>query len=227
VAAASPNEPIAAPDWERPESGARLPAVRHSWRFEQFQTIAAAARDVAAAAKQVVARAATSLSVSALPMVRRFPRSNAALASAAAAAVLTLLFFVRSDSDRPDAATVETTAPLPSSAPPAPVPSSAAPVLASRVPPAPAEGQSGLTVRLVATSTCWVRAVSDGRRTTEHLLKIGDSVEIRAAEQVVLRVGDAGAVSVTVNGRAVPPLGARGAVVTRRISRADTPERAL
>jgi spore germination protein GerM len=34
-------------------------------------------------------------------------------------------------------------------------------------------------------------------------------------------VGDAAAVQVTINGKAVAPLGAHGEVITRRFSRAD------
>jgi hypothetical protein len=84
---------------------------------------------------------------------------------------------------------------------------------------------AGLTVRLVANSPCWIRAVADGAQTIERTLKVGEAIEVRAKDQVLLRLGDAGAVGVSINGRAAAPIGGRGQVVTRRFFRRDYPER--
>jgi hypothetical protein len=74
---------------------------------------------------------------------------------------------------------------------------------------------------LSANAPCWVRAVADGVQTIERMLKVGETIEVRAQDLVVLRVGDAGALSVSVNGRAASAVGPRGQVVTRRFSRRD------
>ena len=81
--------------------------------------------------------------------------------------------------------------------------------------------RAALTMTLSANAPCWVRAVADGVQTIERMLKVGETIEVRAQDQVVLRVGDAGALSVSVNGRAASTVGPRGQVVTRRFSRRD------
>ena len=78
-----------------------------------------------------------------------------------------------------------------------------------------------LTMTLSAKAPCWVRAVADGVQTIERMLTVGETIEVRARDLVVLRVGDAGALSVSVNGRAASTVGPRGQVVTRRFSRRD------
>ncbi len=42
---------------------------------------------------------------------------------------------------------------------------------------------AGLTVRLVANSPCWIRAVADGAQTIERTLKVGEAIEVRAKDQ--------------------------------------------
>ena len=59
----------------------------------------------------------------------------------------------------------------------------------------------------------------DGGQRLERLLKPDETVILHAHDEVVLRVGDAGALSVLVNNQPMRPLGAAGQVVTRRISR--------
>jgi hypothetical protein len=83
------------------------------------------------------------------------------------------------------------------------------------------QSTSALTMTLSANAPCWVRAVADGVQTIERMLTVGETIEVRAEDLVVLRVGDAGALSVSVNGRAATTVGPRGQVVTRRFSRRD------
>jgi cytoskeleton protein RodZ len=96
---------------------------------------------------------------------------------------------------RPAAAAVET-------------PPSATP----QAPSAPAAPARPLTLVLTASRPCWVTADADGRRATFRTLQAGDHETISADREIVLRVGDAGAVSWTLNGREGAPLGALGAV---------------
>ena len=77
---------------------------------------------------------------------------------------------------------------------------------------------AGLTLALSAIGDCWVSATIDGSRTYSRLLRAGDHVEFEADAAIVLRVGDAGAITYTLNGEPGRPLGQQGAVVTERIT---------
>ena len=86
----------------------------------------------------------------------------------------------------------------------------------------PAVHESGsLRVALSVTGDCWVQLTADGRPAVERLLRAGESVEVSATRGTVIKVGDAGAVSLRVNGGAGRPLGARGQVVTTHIDQSN------
>ncbi|MFB3852537.1 MAG: helix-turn-helix domain-containing protein [Vicinamibacterales bacterium] len=87
-----------------------------------------------------------------------------------------------------------------------------------------AEPVHGLALGLTATRNCWVSATIDGSRTYQRLLRADDHVEIDADQTIVLRVGDAGAVTYTLNGEPGRPLGPPGAVVTERLTRENYKE---
>ena len=76
----------------------------------------------------------------------------------------------------------------------------------------------GLTVVLKAHALCWVATTLDGKQRTEYLLRPGEERMLHARHEVVLRVGNAGVLSLTVNGLVVSPLGRSGEVLTRRIT---------
>jgi DivIVA domain-containing protein len=78
---------------------------------------------------------------------------------------------------------------------------------------------AGLTIRIKPLRTCWVRVIVDGR-TDARELQAGEDITLNARRSVVLRAGDAGALSVEVNGRVLPPLGLDGQVVERRFTAA-------
>jgi cytoskeleton protein RodZ len=73
------------------------------------------------------------------------------------------------------------------------------------------------TVLLTARGPCWVSLAVDGRRATEQLLAAGARLSLRAEQEIVLKIGDAGAVSLDINGRPARVLGGPGRVVTARI----------
>jgi hypothetical protein len=58
-----------------------------------------------------------------------------------------------------------------------------------------------------------------GDQSASMLLEAGAELTREATSDIVLRVGDAGALVVIVNDKAMPPLGREGEVVTRRITR--------
>lgn len=76
-----------------------------------------------------------------------------------------------------------------------------------------------LTIRIKPLRTCWVRVVVDDR-TDARELQPGEDIVLEAQRSVVLRAGDAGALSVELNGRVLPPLGLNGQVVERRFTAA-------
>jgi cytoskeleton protein RodZ len=119
--------------------------------------------------------------------------------------------------------------------PAAPVPGSAtpptAPVTAPR--PAPDAGPTPATApsleavaggvtspyRLVARTneTTWIRVRTDDGRSSEENVPAGEVREWVSDRPFVLTVGNAGGVSLELNGRALPPLGAPGAVIPRLV----------
>ena len=78
------------------------------------------------------------------------------------------------------------------------------------------QAPAALNVRLRPLRECWVRVTVDGR-SDERTLQPGEDIMLRGQQHVVLRVGDAGALAVELNGKPLPPLGADGQVVNKRI----------
>ncbi|MCU1382640.1 MAG: rodZ, partial [Acidobacteria bacterium] len=76
----------------------------------------------------------------------------------------------------------------------------------------------GLTIALTATRPCWVSATVDGKKTIERLLQSGEQQTVAAQRDVVLSVGDAGAIAIRFNGADGRPLGKSGEVVTARFN---------
>ena len=106
-----------------------------------------------------------------------------------------------------------------STAVPAPVPArptaDAVPALGS-VPDEPSlEGP--LTLHIAARADCWVWVTADGRDVVSRVLSAGDTEAVRAESELRVKVGDASAVSLRLNGSPVRSLGGAGQVVTIRI----------
>ena len=99
----------------------------------------------------------------------------------------------------------------PSATTPSPVP---APSAAST----PAEAKPGnqrLVVRAVEPT--WLRVQVDDGQVAEELLQAGAVREWSAARRFVLTVGNAGGLEIDLNGKRIPSLGARGAVIQRLV----------
>lgn len=110
--------------------------------------------------------------------------------------------------------------------PPTPVVASpAVPNVSVAAPAVPAMAKtSGLTMEIALRGTCWVSVTVDGDPTFSGLMNAGDKRVIQAREQILLNVGDAGAFTYTLNGRAGRPLGAPGEVVSTRITLSNLSE---
>ena len=109
--------------------------------------------------------------------------------------------------DSPAVGTTGSTPPIEARAQePAPKP---ADVVPDATPSAPARP---LTFEIAVTRPCWIMASTDGKRAIYRLLQAGDRETLTADREIVLRVGDAGAVSWRLHGRDGGPLGADGAI---------------
>jgi hypothetical protein len=84
-----------------------------------------------------------------------------------------------------------------------------------------AQQVEGLLLTLTAQGACWIRTIIDGNEPLERLLKPNETLLLRARDEVVLRVGDAAALSLTINNQLAKPFGAPGKVVTTRITRSN------
>jgi cytoskeleton protein RodZ len=104
------------------------------------------------------------------------------------------------------------------------VPQAAAPVTqpaepAAAVPTVPA---APLRFAFLVSRPCWVTAVADGQRAVYRIVYPDDPQVLNAHREIVIRFGDAGAVTWSINGRAGSSLGGNGAIRDVRI----TPENA-
>ena len=69
-----------------------------------------------------------------------------------------------------------------------------------------------LVLELAARESCWVGVQADGRVVMSRVLSSGESQRLEANEEIVLSVGNAGALSVRINDRPGLALGRRGEV---------------
>jgi cytoskeletal protein RodZ len=83
---------------------------------------------------------------------------------------------------------------------------------------APGTAGHNIVVTAQATDRSWVRAVSDGAVVFEGFVSAGDHQVWQGQHQVTVRVGNASALDLSVNGQAVGRLGNPGDVVERTFS---------
>jgi hypothetical protein len=108
----------------------------------------------------------------------------------------------------------------------APASSDATPAASTTPPPAPSVAapaadnvpvsSSALSLLVEARRSSWLRTTVDGQSDTGRMLAQGETVRLNAKQSVSLRVGDAGAVYVSVNNGQAAPLGRDGQVITRQ-----------
>ena len=108
--------------------------------------------------------------------------------------------------------------------PPAVAPTVSAAAVAPPAPavtpaPASASGPIGSPYRLIARTneTTWIRVRTEDGRTTEETIPPNEVREWISNGPFVLTIGNAGGVSLELNGRPVPRLGASGAVISRLV----------
>jgi len=118
---------------------------------------------------------------------------------------------------------------------PAPAPAATAPVATAPVATAPvAPGQStrvpaaepkppGQRLVMRAVEPTWIRVQVDEGQVAEELLQAGAVREWTAARRFVLTVGNAGGLELDLNGKRMPSLGARGAVIQKLVLPQEAP----
>lgn len=74
------------------------------------------------------------------------------------------------------------------------------------------ERVKAVNVRLSISETVWIRALADGERVFQRTFHPGESRQVEADEHVSLLVGNAGGVSLSLNGKPIPPIGSSGQV---------------
>jgi cytoskeletal protein RodZ len=104
---------------------------------------------------------------------------------------------------RPETAAPRGAAPGPTAQPVEPPVPAPAPVPPAE-PPQPAI-IDGVSVEIRTQGTSWLRVTADGTRVFQGLLHEGESRSWQARRRLTIRVGNAPAVQVAVNGRRVPP----------------------
>ena len=83
-------------------------------------------------------------------------------------------------------------------------------------------GQGPLVVTLLPRRSSWVEARVDGSTVLNRVLAQGESQRLEARREVVLSVGNAGGVAVTLNDRPLAPLGREGEVKRNVVIDAQT-----
>lgn len=130
-------------------------------------------------------------------------------------------FFERRDAAAPQADPVTAPVQPPASSAVTPIAPPAAPLAA---PPAPAAATDKLTVELEVTEDCWIYATTDGTRAFSQLFRTGDKQRLEADREILLDVGNAGAVKWTIDGRPAKPLGRPGVHQRTRVTKANKAE---
>lgn len=126
------------------------------------------------------------------------------------------------EAPRAEVSTAPAPAPVATPAAPAATPA-APPPSATSVPAAATAAAPGGGQHLVAKALepTWIRVQIDGVRSVEELLPAGATREWSAEKRFVLTVGNAGGISLELNGRPLPPIGAPGAVIRELVLPAD------
>ncbi|MEX2220916.1 MAG: helix-turn-helix domain-containing protein [Candidatus Rokuibacteriota bacterium] len=103
----------------------------------------------------------------------------------------------------------------PASSPPVIAPPAAPdpPPVASVAPAKSAPGAQRLLIKAVEAT--WIRVQPDEGRASEETLPAGASREWSAERRFLVTIGNAGGVELTLNGKILPPLGVKGAVIQR------------
>lgn len=101
------------------------------------------------------------------------------------------------------------------------IPAPAEPVVESEAEPpreaAPAAEESPIRIEVVARESSWISLDADGETLLEGILAAGETRRFTAEDRIQVSLGNAGGVSITINGVRLEPLGRTGQVVRDRV----------
>jgi cytoskeletal protein RodZ len=83
--------------------------------------------------------------------------------------------------------------------------------------PSAAEKTAAYALEIVCHEDTWLKIIADDARATEHQMKPGDKITLTAETMFNLLIGNAGGVSVQLNGQPVPVPGSSGQVVNLQL----------
>lgn len=112
------------------------------------------------------------------------------------------------------AVTAGSASPLPSNATGSPEPGVPIAGAVAATPAAPSPGPSGHWLQVTLSSPSWLRIIVDGNVSMEGTFPAGTVKEFHG-KRAVLRIGNAGGVEVSVDGKTIGKLGAAGDVIER------------
>jgi cytoskeleton protein RodZ len=122
-------------------------------------------------------------------------------------------------SARPDESTTVPVSALDATLPePASTSANAAASLVATPAPSPVGQTDLITVGILAVGPCWVSATVDGAAAIQRELRAGERLTLEVRRELVLTAGDAGALTLTLNGQNARPLGKANQAVTTRVN---------
>jgi len=78
---------------------------------------------------------------------------------------------------------------------------------------------TGMNLEIVARELTWLYIVPDKGKPVDVTLYPGDELSIKAGDRIRIKVGNAGGIEVSLNGKQMGPLGSSGEVVEKTLSR--------
>jgi len=159
------------------------------------------------------------------PSVAPAPAVPAAAPAAPSAPAATSAPAAQKPAAAPSAVALPNAATTPSAAPAASVASASPAASSASMAAATSARGLGLPYRLIArtTETTWMRVRTEDGRTSEETIPANEIREWISNGPFVITIGNAGGVSLELNGRPIPRLGASGSVITRLVLPSDNP----
>jgi hypothetical protein len=100
-------------------------------------------------------------------------------------------------------------------------PAPESPAAEERPPPAPEEGEPGMTVTITARTAARVRVICDGREAVDREMRRGEVESLRCEHLLRLSAPDASSIRLAINGSACQPLGEPGSRLFGYVIRVD------
>jgi hypothetical protein len=78
--------------------------------------------------------------------------------------------------------------------------------------------EGALRIALTAEEPTWVRATANGKVVFSGIIQANETKALSAPDTVTLRIGNAGGVAISLNGKAIPAVGPKGQVRVVQLS---------